>query len=530
MSTQTGSRESDRSKPGAGPHLSRRAVLAGSAATAALGVVGTRARRAAAQETVSLRLLARGDSWDPDNYYLGQIEEAVGLDLNFEMVPSPDYVEKRNVVMASGDYPDVIRVGPREPVYRTYIDQGLLLPLDTYLDKYPAVRDAFTPEIWELNRDSATGQIYHIPRITGFYPITIAYRKDWADALGIAPPTTTDEFAAMLRAFRDENPGGVEGLIPFTPNRADALSGLPWLGPLFSAYGADYLAWQPQAEGATDLALSSTRPEFKDALLFVRGLRDEELLDPGFLVTEDRGLFKFYAGQAGATTDWPQFMDLRLEAVREVHPDGEIAYLVGLTGPGGIVGGPLYNPSDQDLGSALTIGADEEQADAFFRMLTWQYTDGYELMTLGVEGITFDPVEGRKLRRGRDLILQENPPYDLYMLDRVFFAEPPAFFAYSQESPSFAQVPDEMFAYVTGVLQEVEARKHLDSLLSLDDPAIRDNQQRITDAVVEFASRLILNDDLDADDEFASYLERLDDLDLPAYTEAVNRLNDVTPA
>lgn len=512
--------------------LSRRTVLAGMAATASASTLlaprsaAASFRLPAKQAPVELRLLARGDSWDPDNAYLPIIEGAVNVDLSFDMTPSEDYVAKRNVVMASGDYPDAIRVSPREPVYRQYIDDGLLRPLDDLLNRFPAVRDAFPPEVWEINR-AADGMIYHIPRITGFFPITIAYRKDWADILGIAAPATTAEFADMLRAFRDENPGQVPDLIPFTPNRSEAEAGLPWLGPLFSPFGADYQAWQPLVD-ETSLVFSSAQPTFKDALSYVRDLREEDLLDPGFLVTQDRGLFKFYAGQAGATTDWPQFMDLRLEAIREVHPDGEIAYIVGLSGPTGIAGGPLWNPADQDLGSALTIAASDEQADAFFRMIEWQYTDGYELMTLGVEGITFDVVDGEKIRRGRDEVVEENPAYDLYMLDRVFFAEPPRQFEFTRDNPMFAQFPDAMFQYVTDVLQTVEAQKHIDYLLNIDDPAIYENEQPISNAVVETASRLILNPDLDPDDEFVAYLDRLNDLGLVAFAEAVNRLNTPT--
>src|SRR5690606_39387618 len=57
-------------------------------------------------------------------------------------------------------------------------------------------------------------------RSSDLFPVTIAYRADWAEALGIEEPTTVEEFAAMMQAFKDQDPGGVgSALIPFVPNR-----------------------------------------------------------------------------------------------------------------------------------------------------------------------------------------------------------------------------------------------------------------------------------------------------------------------
>ena len=66
----------------------------------------------AQDDMVTLDILAQGDTWDPDNYYLPVIEESVGINLEYRMVPGDQYVEVRNVVMASGDLPDMLRISP----------------------------------------------------------------------------------------------------------------------------------------------------------------------------------------------------------------------------------------------------------------------------------------------------------------------------------------------------------------------------------------------------------------------------------
>ena len=484
----------------------------------------------AAQDGITLSILARGDSWDPDNYYKPVIEEAVGITLDYRMIPSTEYVEVRNVTMASGDLPDAIRVSPRESVYAEYVNAGLLRPLNDLLEQYPAVRDAYPAAVWEANT-YADGNIYHIPRITGFFPITIAYRKDWADALGIAQPTTIEEFQAMLQAFREQDPGGLgEAMVPFVPNRLSGAGFISWIDPIMSPFGVNYMAWIPSPDDANQIVLSHTLPAFKDGLAYARSLYEQGLLDQTWGVSEERGLFKFYAGIVGATTDWPQFDHLRLEAIQNAFPDAspEIAYITGLIGPDGTQGGPLLTPNSQDLGSSLTTAATDEEADAFFRMLAWQYTEGYELMSLGVEGKTFDIGEdGIPRRRGRDAVLENDPPYDLYMLDRVFFAEPPFYFDYSRQNPTWNDVDDDMFSYVSSVLEQVPDAQVVNYAVSTNHQAIADNLQAIQSVVDEFIVQAILTPAFDVEAEFENFLNELEQNRLSEVTAAINELNSI---
>ncbi len=479
---------------------------------------------------VTINFLWRGDSWDPENYYVGAIEEAIGVNLAYRMVPSAEYVEVRNVTMASGDLPDVLRVGPTESVYASYVEAGLLMPLNNLLEQFPVIYDAFPAEIWEAIRYS-DGNIYHIPRITGVLPVTIAYRADWAEALGIEQPTTTDEFRAMLQAFVDQDPAGLgSAMIQLVPNRLSGDGAMVWLDPIMSPFGVNYMAWVPASDDPTQLVLSHTNPSFVDALAYARDLYQAGLLDQTWGVSTDRGLFKFYAGIAAATTDWPQFNHLRLEAILTAFPDSNarIEYITGLTGPDGTQGGPTVTPFAQDLGSAITTAATPEEAEAFFRMLEWQYTDGYELMTLGVEGRSFDiGDDGVARRRGRDAVLVDDPAYDLYMLDRVFQNEPPFFFDYTRQNPSWNDVSDDMFSYVSSVLEDANTVSVLNYAVNTNSPVISDNLLAIRSVVDEFITRAILTPDFDLTAEFDVFLARLEANNLSAVTAAINELNDI---
>jgi putative aldouronate transport system substrate-binding protein len=485
-----------------------------------------------AAEKVSLTIFRNGDSWDPDNAYLPMIKEAVNMELDFQEIPSPDYIEKRNVVMASGDYPNIIQVAVTDPAFLQYYEDGLLQPLDEWIEKYPVIRDSFAPDVWEALRQ-ADGKIYSIPRIAGIFPQTLNYRRDWADALNIEQPQTLDEFRAMLVAFKENDPGGVgDQLIPFVPNRLSGGGALTWVEPIFSAFGVPWGGWLPDPRNPDTLVYAATLPATKDALLYLRGLLADGLMDETYLVSTERGLFKYYAGITGATTDWPQFINLRREAIENAWPDAEpkLNYITGLIGPDGVQGGSMVTP-DVRGGAAnmsVTIDTTPEQVDGFFRLMEWQWTDGWDLMTLGVEGKSYDVVDGSPVRRGRDSVLENDPKYDLYMLDRLWTVEPPRGFAVRSDTPSFSGIPADEMAYVKSVLEDVVLNRIvLNYAVNTSDPVIADNITDITSLAEEFASKVILNPDLDADAEYEAFLAALDQVNMAEVTAKINELNDI---
>ncbi|TBL76354.1 extracellular solute-binding protein [Paenibacillus thalictri] len=470
---------------------------------------------------VQFTILQRGDSWDPDNAYLPMMEQATNTKMMFQQIPGTEYENKRNVVMASGDYPNVIRVRGTEALYQKYLQDSLLLPLDDYINKYPSVKNAYPKEVWDANRNPKDGKIYLLPRITGLLPTTISYRKDWLEQLGMAEPKTTDEYKTMLKAFKDKNPGKVKDLIPFTPNNNQ----ISWVSPFLSAFGSDYMAWQPSKDNPKRLVLSNTLPEYKEGLLYVRDLRKEGLMDTEWMVGKSRGLFKFYGSQSGSSTDWPQYIDLRTEAIRQVDPKGKVGYITSLKGPKGVQSGHVVTPNEQDLGTAITKSTTPEQMEAIFRVINWQLTDGYDLLKYGVEGKTYDVVNGQKVRRGRDAVLKDNPKYDLYMLDRIPLIEPPRNFEFNKEN--FGQIPADDFAYSSQVLKDAESKVHKNYMVLGDDPVINDNLNKIKSAVDEVASKIILDPNTDADKAFAEFLDKLKQNKIDEVTEAVNKLNPV---
>ncbi|UOQ84131.1 extracellular solute-binding protein [Gracilibacillus salinarum] len=91
------------------------------------------------------------------------IEEGTNTDLTIEWVSANNYGEKFNVMLASGDLPDLMLVpDPFDPVFRQAAQQGAFWDVSPYIDDYPNIKEGISDIAWELT--SIDGANYSIPR------------------------------------------------------------------------------------------------------------------------------------------------------------------------------------------------------------------------------------------------------------------------------------------------------------------------------------------------------------------------------
>ncbi|WP_158299508.1 extracellular solute-binding protein [Paenibacillus antri] len=134
------------------------------------------------------------------------IEEKFNVDLVIENAPSgPDYDNKLNLLIASGDAPDMfISSGANS---QKYILDGVTADLTPYVT--PAKMPNYFKWISEveLQRYSVEGKFERSPLI---FPRSVyrSYyiRKDWLDNLGLSMPTNYEETMEVIRAFTFNDP------------------------------------------------------------------------------------------------------------------------------------------------------------------------------------------------------------------------------------------------------------------------------------------------------------------------------------
>ena len=158
-------------------------------------------------------------------------EEMTNIHIEWDTVEHQARNERKNLVFASGDLPDVfiaMSLTPKEEL--TYGSQGLLLPLEDLIEEYaPETKGLFAryPEV-EKAFTVPEGHIYSIPKVNALERASsfkYFINELWLEKLGLEYPTTYDGFYQVLKAFkeRDPNENGKADEIPYSllssPNR-----------------------------------------------------------------------------------------------------------------------------------------------------------------------------------------------------------------------------------------------------------------------------------------------------------------------
>ncbi|MDR0450846.1 MAG: extracellular solute-binding protein [Treponema sp.] len=151
-----------------------------------------------------------------DNSYTREVVDATGVKLEFIAVSSAEQSQRRNLLLASGDYPDIIN--DRSLPYNDmcyWASEGIFVPLDAYNPlSYPNIALAFE-EYPALNQKlrSSDGKLYSLPRVDdAVWEMYIRgrgwYYMPWVRDNNRKVPATLDEFTAYLRWIRDNDVNG----------------------------------------------------------------------------------------------------------------------------------------------------------------------------------------------------------------------------------------------------------------------------------------------------------------------------------
>lgn len=155
----------------------------------------------------------------PDNPVLKEFEKRTNTKLTIMWTSPNSYADKINLVLASGDMPDLVKVLDfSSPLMRQMVQQGAFWDLTPYIGQYPHLME-YPKEVWEKTRIG--GKNYVIPSVrplNGGAGLPIV-RKDWLDKLQLRVPETLDDLYAVLKAFatRDPDGNGKNDTIPLVP-------------------------------------------------------------------------------------------------------------------------------------------------------------------------------------------------------------------------------------------------------------------------------------------------------------------------
>lgn len=334
--------------------------------------------------------------------------------IEYQLLTTPngaDPTEGMNVMIASGDMPDIMR--PIGGVEQTLIKQGGALPLDDLLPKYaPHVWERIPKEAWDVVRTaSPDGKIYYIPKIFLIPERVPMVRKDWMDNVGITSmPKTKDEYVQMLTAFRDKDPNknGKKDDIPTSGRELGA-----WMDHLFAMYGVAMWEGKPEwdvYEG--QLQYAGVTKNARASIAFIRDLYANKLLDnETFLNKGDVWTAKINNNLVGNWYHLPTNLKDKIIALKQATPNAMIA---GMPLPK--VDGFEGYVTQKSMGEPewLIPKKAEKNAANSLKLLDFYYDPANDdFVRFGIEGAQHEVVNGKK----RLLPMKDDMPIPLVMIN-----------------------------------------------------------------------------------------------------------------
>lgn len=310
-----------------------------------------------------------------NNKFTKWMQEQTGVTLDIYTVPEKDVLQKVNLMLASNtDLPDVFNcsLGITNDMVADMADQGIFIQLDEIIEEYGYwYKEALADDpLIETIMKLPDGHQYTLPRIVKSVPNETSGRawinQNWLDALNLDTPTTTDELADVLRAFKSDDPNGngKADEIPYVGASQTGWHSNPdeFLMNSFIQYNRD-MPFYIDDDGK--FQASFDKDEYRNGLIYMNMLCSEGLLDPASFTQDQTQLKQIFANEdialvglvpGGGTF---QYDSMDGERVREYNP------LSPMKGPEGVQLA-WYNPyGSYDVKSWIITSACENPEMAF---------------------------------------------------------------------------------------------------------------------------------------------------------------------
>jgi len=136
------------------------------------------------------------------------VKAKINATVEFKFLNPGDYNDKMKLVMSSGEAYDLAFTASWANNFADNVSKGAYIPLDAYIDKYPAIKSMYSDKIWDAVKTN--GNIYGIPnlQIMANGP-GIAFQSDIVKKEGIdlSKVKSLEDLTPILQKVKDNNPG-----------------------------------------------------------------------------------------------------------------------------------------------------------------------------------------------------------------------------------------------------------------------------------------------------------------------------------
>jgi len=327
-----------------------------------------------------------------------------------------DNNEAMNLLLATGDLPDIVGGNLiRQPVNQ-YGPEGAFLPLNELVDEHaPNIK-----QFWEENPglkeaiSSFDGNYYYIPYLPdGKYGRAWFIRQDWLDALGLEQPQNVDELYEVMVAFRDQDPNGngLQDEVPYFARDWEEVNRLLTLWDARSSGSDIYHDFYVTDDG--DIAHPYAVEAYRDGIANIAKWYEEGLIDAE-IFTRGSSARDFLLGEnlGGVTHDWFASTSGYNSALADrIEGFNFIPFLPPASAGGVRMEEHRRIPIKPD-GWAISY-TNEHPVETIKYFDFWFSEEGSLLANFGVEGKTWDMIDGEPIYK--DEVLDSDTPVNSQM-------------------------------------------------------------------------------------------------------------------
>lgn len=334
----------------------------------------------------TLKYLGPNITEDPNKRYeAAEVEKLTGYKVEYSMLPKDKPADKLNLIIASGEEYDVVTAnGGLKEYCLEFAKKGALVELEPLMEKYgPRLKQVIPEKSYNLFK--VNNKTYFVPSKISLEYIQygLLMRQDWLDKLNMKVPTTVDEFTAVLKAFKEKDPGkNGDKNIALTGSSPTGFHGL------LGAFGISN-SWN---EVNGKLVAMEEMPGFKEYLQYMADLYKAGLLDQEFPVNKSSTVTEKYgSGRAGVMSQNAFSVGPVVTSLKKAVPDSKYTYIEPLKGKNGQQG--VTQATGYDYITFIPKSS-KNQVDAMKWINSKLEEKNFRQSTIGEEGVHFSVKDG----------------------------------------------------------------------------------------------------------------------------------------
>lgn len=219
------------------------------------------------------------------NKFTDLFAKKTGINIKFQTVVTVGVdgsqdMTKVNAMLASGDLPDAFMGIPfTRDQLSLYGQQDVFVALDDYIETYGVeMKEAIKnyPDLKTLNKGT-DGKTYTFTGLNDCYHCRVSpgralINKKFVEKVGGTIPTTTEEFRALLKKFKTDNPNGHGDTIPLAAGVGNDIDRF-FMGAFTYNPGQPWLRLENGK-----VTFVANKPEWREGLKYLRSLFDDGTL------------------------------------------------------------------------------------------------------------------------------------------------------------------------------------------------------------------------------------------------------------